>query len=116
MASALPGHGIVADLRVPMFTGRNRRYWFTVPADAENVIVQVEPEEPCSARLLRADGSVAAEMPLTRKLTQLDAKREKSAEAESWSVEFTRVVEDAGFRIGAPALPIVSTDPRAIMR
>ena len=114
--SVWPGHGIEADIRVPIFGGRNRRYWFTVPSDAESVSVQVEPEEPCSARLLRADGSVAAQMPLASKLTLLDAKREKSAEAESWSVEFTKVVEDAAFRIGAPALPIVSTDPRAIMR
>ena len=109
--SPWPGQGVQSDVFVHPFAGVNRRFWFAVPADAESVRVQVQPEEPCSARLLRPDGSVAAEMPFDTRMAMLEAKREKSAAAEVWCIEFPRIQEDMVFRIGAPAVPIASPNP-----
>lgn len=108
--SRWPGQGVLADFRVPLFGGRNRRFWFSVPADAESVSLEVRPSERCSARLMRPDGTVAAESPYEkRQMSILTAPREKTSSPEVWSVEFPQVEEDAGFRIGAPALPFVAT-------
>lgn len=109
--SPWPGQGVQADGLVHPYCGVNRRFWFVVPATAESVRVQVRPEESCSAKLLWPDGSVAAEMPFGTRMTMLEAKREKSAAAEVWCLEFPRIVEDAYFRIGSPAIPIVAPDP-----
>ena len=70
--SAWPGFDLQADGYVRLFGGRNRRYWFSVPADAEKVSVEIKPEEPCSAKLIRPDGTVAAEMPKDSKMIILE--------------------------------------------
>ena len=106
--SVWPGHGVLADNYVQLFGGRNRRYYFAVPREAENVCVQVRPQEPCSARLLRPDGSVAAEMEFGNNLTLLEAKRGKAKGLETWCIEFPCIDEDTMFRIGSPALPFAS--------
>ena len=60
---------------------------------------------------MRPDGTVAAEAPYERRqMSVLAASREKTSAPEVWSVLFPQVEEDASFRIGAPALPIVATD------
>ena len=108
--SRWPGQGVLADFNVPLYCGRNRRFYFTVPADAESVSVQVQPAERCSAQLTRPDGTVVAEAPYDRPQTSvLTVSREKTAAPEVWSVVFPRVEEDARFRIGAPELPVVAT-------
>ena len=108
--SRWPGQGVLADFKVPLYGGRNRRFYFTVPAEAESVSVQVRPVERCSAKLMRPDGTVMAESPYEkREVSVLTAPREKTAAPEVWSVVFPQVEEDAQFRIGAPALPIVAT-------
>ena len=105
-----PGHGILADMDVPIFRGRNRRHFFTVPGDAENVCVQVRPAEHCSAQLVRPDGSIAAAKAYKDKsMGVLSAKRDKTAASEVWSIVFPKVEEDARFRIGAPALPVAAS-------
>ena len=107
--SRWPGHGILADTAVHLFGGRRRNFFFTVPADTEDVAVQVSPEEPCSARLVRPDGTVAQEMPYGSHGTSvLSAKRAPGSGEETWCIEFPRVDEDMRFRIGAPALPLVA--------
>ena len=103
--SAWPGAGLQADGAVRLFGGRNRRFRIAVPASAEKVCVQIEPEEPCCARLMRPDGSIAAEMPRGNGMTILDAKREKTSSDEVWILDFPRVDEDTSFRIGSPAKP-----------
>ena len=70
----------------------------------------VTPQEPCSARLLRPDGSVAVDMPLSEIQTILEAPRLKTGKPETWAIEFPVMEEDASFRIGAPAVPIASPD------
>jgi hypothetical protein len=114
--SIYPGHGLQADGYVHLFGGKNRRYWFFVPADAENVSVEIKPEEPCSAKLLRPDGSVAAEMQKSSKMVILECKRSKSATGEIWSIEFPYVREDAKFRVGAPTMPFVSPTLEAVIQ
>ena len=99
-----------------MFGGRNRRWYFTVPADAENVRVQIRPDEPCSARLLRPDGSVAAEFPYGVALTILETKRTKTATPETWCLHFPKVTEDAAFRIGSPSQPFASPCAAAVLQ
>jgi hypothetical protein len=95
---------------VPIFKGSKRRHFFTVPADAENVCVQVRPAEHCSAQLVRPDGSIAATKAYKDKsMGVLSAKRNKTAASEVWSIVFPKVQEDARFRIGAPAIPVVAS-------
>ena len=106
--SVWPGHGLQADQNVHLFGGRNRKFWFTVPASAGSVSVQIRPEEPCSAQLLRPDGSVAADMPYGNGLTVLKADRSASASDETWCLHFPRIGEDVSFRIGSPALPFAA--------
>ena len=109
--SRWPGQGVLADFNVPLYGGRNRQFYFTVPADAESVSVQVQPSERCSAQLMRPDGTVVAEAPYDRPQTSvLTVPFEKTAAPQVWSVVFPQVEEDARFRIGAPALPVVATD------
>ena len=114
--SVWPGHGVQADGYVAMFGGRNRQWYFTVPADAENVRVQIRPDEPCSARLLRPDGSVAAEFPYGVALTILETKRTKTATPETWCLHFPKVTEDAAFRIGSPSQPFASPCAAAVLQ
>ena len=59
---------------------------------------------------LHPDGTVVAEAPYDRRqMSVLTVPREKTSAPEVWSVVFPQVEEDALFRIGAPALPIVAT-------
>ena len=114
--SVWPGHGVQADGYVAMFGGRNRRWYFNVPADAEHVRVQIKPEEPCNARLLRPDGSLAAEFPYGDAWTVLEAERTKTTTPETWCLHFPKVFEDASFRIGSPSPPFASPDAAAVLR
>ena len=115
VGSMSPGHALQADMPISLFGGRNRRYHFPVPADAGKVCVEVKPEEPCSARLLRPDGSVAAEMPMGTKMMMLESVRNRTASDEIWSIEFPYLREDATFRIGAPAVPMASPSRSAAL-
>ena len=108
--SRWPGNGILADFGVPVFKGKKRRYYFTVPGDAEEVCVQVRAIEPCSAQLLRPDGSVVESKAYANKeMGLLSAKRDKTAVSEVWCLAFPEIEEDARFRIGAPAVPVAAT-------
>ena len=113
--SAWPGHAVQADAFVHLYEGKNRKFFFSVPVDADFVRVMVKPDEPCSARLKRPDGSIAAEMPYGTGMAVLEAKRENVSTAETWCVEFPRIGEDCRFRIGAPALPLASPSAAAVL-
>ena len=108
--SCWPGQGVLADFMVPLYCGRNRRFYFIVPAAAESVSVQVTPAERCSAKLMRPDGTVVAEAPYDKQeMSVLTVPRKKTTAPEVWSIVFPKVEEDARFRIGAPALPIIAS-------
>ena len=115
--SRWPGQGVLADSGLSVLGGRNRRFYFSVPASASKVTVQIAPEEPCSAQLLRPDGTVAEEMPYGKNgLAVLAATRTATAEDEVWCVCLPRVDEDVRLRIGAPALPLASPSASAVLR
>ena len=115
--SCWPGQGVMADYGVPLFGGSNRRFFFSVAPNSSNVTVEIKPIERCSAQLLRPDGTVAAEASYDdTRIKVLSASREMSATPEVWSVLFQKVEEDARFRIGGGALPIVtSSAPDMVM-
>lgn len=112
--SEWPGQGIEAVGGVPLFAPGNRRYYFFVPASGSEVCVMLKPEEPMSAVLLDSNGIAVAERGFSAKPDILRGKK-AAGQAEVWSLAVPRVAEDALFRIGAPALPIVTQDPEAML-
>ena len=113
--SKWPGQGVLAGPWVHPFGGVGRRYYFAVPPGSDPVRVMIKPQEACCAKLRAPDGSVVAEMPYGTDQTLLEAKREVADKTTIWSLELPRVEEDAEFRIGAPAMPVVSTDVSAVL-
>ena len=112
--SEWPGQGIEAVGGVPLFAPGNRRYYFFVPASGSDVCVMLKPEEAMSAALRDASGAAVAERGFSTKPDILRGKK-ASGQAEVWSLSVPKVAEDALFRIGAPALPIVTQDPEAML-
>ncbi len=112
--SEWPGQGIEAAGGVPLFAPGGRRYYFFVPASGSEVCVMLKPEEPMSATLLDANGVAVEERGFSAKPDILRGKK-ASGQAEVWSLSVPKVAEDALFRIGAPALPIVTQDPEAML-
>ena len=113
--SQWPGQGVLAGPWVHPFGGVGRRCYFAVPPGSDPVRVMIKPQEACCAKLRAPDGSVVAEMPYGTDQTLLEAKREAADKTTVWSLELPRVEEDAEFRIGAPAMPVVSTDVSAVL-
>lgn len=113
--SQWPGQGVLASPWVHPFCGSGRRCFFAVPPGCDPVRVLVRPQEPCSARLIAPDGSVAAEKPFDRNQALLEARRDAAGKTAVWALEFPRIEEDAEFRIGAPAMPVVSPDASAVL-
>ena len=118
--SPFPGQGLDATQSLtPMHWGANPRpqkYYFRVPSGAKTVAVAVVPakKEPVATRLVAPDGSVAAVADLSAVAYPVFATRANPNVAETWCVEFTKVTEDMSFSIGAPASPIVATDPALV--
>ena len=112
--SEWPGQGVEAVGGVPLFAPGNRRYYFFVPASGSDVCVMLKPEEAMSAALRDASGAAVAERGFSTKPDILRGKK-ASGQAEVWSLSVPKVAEDALFRIGAPALPIVTQDPEAML-
>ncbi len=112
--SEWPGQGVEAAGGVPLFAPGGRRYYFFVPAAGQEVSVMIKPEESMSAKLLDPSGAVVAEHAYSTKPDLLRVKK-APGRGEVWSLEVPGVAEDARFRIGAPALPIVAQDPEAVL-
>jgi hypothetical protein len=112
--SRWPGHGILADAYTHPFCGRNRRFYCAVPSGDAPVRVMIRPQEPCSARLLAPDGSIAAEKRFGVDLTLIEGKRERTEKTEVWTLEFPVIAEDVEFRVGSTASPLVSTDRNCV--
>jgi len=113
--SRWPGQGVLAGPWVHPYCGSGRRYFFAVPPGSDPVWVLVRPQEPCSARLIAPDGSVMAEKPYDTNQSLLEAKCEATDKTAVWALEFPRIEEDVDFRIGAPAMPVVSTDASSVL-
>ena len=111
--SEWPGQGVEAVGGIPLFAPGGRRYYFHVPADGADVSVMLKPEEPMSAELCDASGAVVVKRGLSAKPDILRGKK-SSAQAEVWSLAVPQVSEDAMFRVGAPALPIVTQSIEAM--
>ena len=118
--SPFPGQGLDATQSLtPMHWGtksRPQKYYFRVPSGTKTVAVAVVPakNEPVATRLVAPDGSVAAVGNLSAVAYPVFAARTNPDVAETWCVEFTKVAEDMSFSIGAPASPIVATDPALV--
>ena len=106
---------LMADMPVHLFTGVNEVFNFCVPAEAETVSVSVIPEEPVQAELVDAAGKTVAKMPYQGTRAIFNVKREKTKVDEVWQLKFIRIREDMNFQIGVDAVPLVSTDPNAVI-
>ena len=111
VVSDWPGCGVLADAGVPQFWKKGTR-WFEVPAGAEEVRVQVS-KGSVAAELLNPAGEVVASKPHDGQTVVLIAKRAKSEKNELWGVRFADNVWVNKFRVGAPALPIISSSREA---
>lgn len=116
VSSALPGCGVKLDEETHLFGGSDRNWHFVVPKGSRKVCVSVTPQERCSAELVSPDGRVVDSLPYSRRAAYLQTKTEPLPEDQVWCVRFPQVEEDAYFRIGAPAIPVASTDPALVLR
>lgn len=113
--SIYPGQGILFNDCVNLFKFTGGAYYFSVPGDATDVSVEARPEEEMSMWLHDPDGRIADAMPYSRVGKALHAARRPTRNPEIWCADIRRVKEDAFFRIGAPAVPIATSDPRAVL-
>ncbi len=111
------GQSILADQPVNLFGGLNNRFYFTVPANAEEVAVEATATimEPVDVQILDAAGKVVKEIRNNKTAALMKVPREKTGKAEVWSIRFPRTTEDYSFRICAPALPLVSAAPENLL-
>ncbi|MBR3821433.1 MAG: hypothetical protein IKJ37_07405, partial [Kiritimatiellae bacterium] len=59
--------------------------------------------------------NTVAEMPYQRKPATFSVKRTKTASNEVWKLKFIKISGDVYFQIGADGIPLVSTDPNAVI-
>ena len=113
--SPFSGNGFLCEEGVHLFGGENLRFHFRVPASAKEVLAEIAPEEPASARLLDASGKIVAEMPYQRGTMVLKGEREPAKDGEIWTLELPKVREDCHIRVGGDALPILSVEKACAM-
>ena len=113
--SVHPGQGILFNDSVNLFQFTGVPFYFAVPAKATEVSVETRPEEDMAMWLRRPDGLVADTMPYGRSGKVLKGAKRAGKTPEIWCADIRRVREDAFFRIGAPAVPIATTEPRAAL-
>lgn len=108
---------ILTEEKVNLFTGRNYRYYFTVPADAEYAAVEVtaETEEPVDVQILNAEGKIVKEVRKVKSAQYIKIPRKKSTRDEIWSIRFPWAREDYAFRICAPSLPLAAAAPENLL-
>ena len=115
IASPLSGQGLLADRRLNLFC-ENRRLYFPVPSTAENVFVEITPEEPAKATLLDVSGNPVAAMPLQTAAMTLSARHRPAADTQSspeiWTLDI-HATEDVELRLGSATTPIFAVEPTA---
>lgn len=113
--SVYPGQGILFNDCVNLFQFTGAAFYFSVPAEATEVSVETRPEEEMAMWLRDPNGLVADFMHYGRSGKALRAAKKQRKSAEIWCADIRKVREDAFFRIGAPAVPIATTDPKAVL-
>ena len=113
--SVHPGQGILFNDCVNLFQFTGAAFYFSVPAGATEVCVEARPEEEMAMWLRDPNGLVADFMSYCRSGKALRAAKKPRKAPEIWCADIRRVREDAFFRIGAPAVPIATTDPKAVL-
>lgn len=115
VASPLPGQGLLADRRLNLFR-ENLRLYFPVPNAAENVSVEITPEEPAEATLLDVSGNPVAAMPQQTAAMALSARHRPAAGTQSspeiWTLGI-HATEDVELRLGSATTPIFAVEPSA---
>ena len=104
-----------ADAPVALFQAENKSFYFCVPAESELVTVNVSPIEPVQAKLFDASGKEVADMPYQSATMNFNVKRSKTASDEVWHLKFIKILDDMRFQIGVDGVPLVSTDPNAVI-
>ena len=104
-----------ADAPVALFQAENKSFYFCVPAESELVTVNVSPIEPVQAKLFDASGKEVADMPYQSSIMNFNVKRSKTASDEVWHLRFVKILDDMRFQIGVGGIPLVSTDPNAVI-
>lgn len=113
--SAYPGQGILFNDSVNLFGFDGAPFYFCVPADATTVAVETRPEEEMAMWLRDQDGFIVDALSYSRSGKVLKCARKQRKVPEIWCADIRKVREDAFFRIGAPAVPIATTDPKAVL-
>ena len=116
VASDVPGGAMEAVQPLHLFGGWMENFYFRVPAKAREVLVNVMPDEPGSAKLFDAAGRLVDEMPFQTAGKVLKAERSPSAADEVWHLQFPKIQEDLNFQVGGDAVPLVSTEPEGVIQ
>jgi cephalosporin-C deacetylase-like acetyl esterase len=113
--SVHPGQGILFNDIVNLFASANIPFYFAIPGSAAEVSAELKPEESMGAELLDGKGNVRDLKKLSRSGKVLRSSRIPTGMDETWCVYFSKIQEDGFFRLGAPAVPIATTDPAAVL-
>ncbi len=116
VASDTPGGALKVGQPLHLFGGKMENFYFRVPAKAREVLVNLIPQEPGSAKLFDAAGSLVDEMPFQTAGKVLKAERGPSAADEIWHLQFPEIQEDFNFQVGGDAVPLVSTEPEGVIQ
>ena len=93
-----------------LFHGQMENFYFRVPANAREVLVNLIPSEPGSAKLFDATGRLVDEMPFQEVGKVLKGERSPSVADEIWHLQLPTIQEDFNFQVGGDAVPLVSTE------
>ena len=115
VSSTTPGAAIQAGRSIHLFRGRNEDFYFRVPANAKEVLVNLMPAEPGCAQLLDASGKVVDEMPFGTAGKVLKGVKEWAVTDEVWHLRFPKIEEDFCFQIGGDAVPLISTEREGVI-
>lgn len=115
--SAHPGNAFQVDTRTGMFKAKNQKLYFAVPPGIKEIKVEVTPDlnEPVSAGLLDPQGKIVDSFEKLQGSRQLRHERAEADKLEIWAINFTYAKEDFKIRLGAPLLPLVSSNPAALL-
>ena len=54
-------------------------------------------------------------MPYQSSIMNFNVKRSKTASDEVWHLRFVKILDDMKFQVGVEGVPLVSTDPNAVI-
>lgn len=110
VSSDIPGGALEAGSPLHFFKGANENFYFRVPAEAREVLVNLMPAEPASAKLFDAAGRLVDEMPFQVAGKVLKGVRKPTSSDEIWRLQFPKIEEDFKFQVGGDAIPLISTE------